>query len=1119
MQLIFTFLITSILLFGCLPPAPEKIEDFNDDSASNSTPKSIDDIVPSIYSTGPSSSSLSFSKYQNSPQTFYIYVANDENYTFNVKWSINGTTKSSCNASKSSNPYSCSFIPINLSPITSGTVVASISDQALATTLDSFTWNVSLINPDVVYTDSPSIQTTITSYNQQNFNGWSNIPSITIDNSAQNQLNLSGASLKLVWSIGSGTTYSTLGEETGITLGTQSFLTGASGGIVSNLADWATYAITLTDPFIQKDQYIKLSIEADSTFSGVIKDDILWNFSTLPINTPPSISTNSPAFGTNTITQSTSDYVFNILASDIEDPTFSTGTISFFSDSGLTNLLGSCTGVTTCSYTHNFPTYNDSTLSFTQYAPGTFTFIGVITDGTQTQSDSTYVDTPSSVSGTWIYVVTEIQTPSYFQISGIKRFGETISDPSSEIFIVGASDPSAPINELTEGDSFTFNLLIGDDERDNYYLKIESDTGSGFEVLSSCTPGTGTLITRTSATLLSHQTVACSIGEDFIDSPTYVQGVKFRATVTGAHTSGLENPTTYQFPDSFKITNFNPDPTFIEATTTPATTTSGPHIIMTGFPFIISTGNDITDSSTLSSGSTITYQWKIDADCNAVNTPSDYDNIPSATTGTLTWTPPPDMEGRYACFLLCLGDEDPALDNNIQDCGNYAGPWTGTSNNFVQIIDSKKQIVADNFYEIDSYYEKQNSSLLYTAYVDESTSLKLKITEFSKTGSGGESIVSNSSKAFSISDSLGVAQRPSNLSISKVPLQYGNLLMAYRYYDTGSSEWQINVMKTDSTGSLISKYYVDPSSYNYAGMGKIEIHSFGSGTYWYLPTISENTTLDIFYGDTESDSTYFIKASDKDFYDISGNIDRINDNLVILGEGTSGDWDLLSLTLPTNALSTSSIVTDSEGSSIFGSSNFSKPHISDNSVSNPYIYITGINQDSFNQIYLIKLDTPTGTNIDFVTDLQDQTIPNLDDYFESSLLYKTRAIKGIQLSPGTTPHELFISTVGDNNLIYLIKLDTDPNNNFFNNPEVLSSNVSHNLIPQSSFSSDSIFKMSNLIPNYYAGNFNSTSKDIFFILYESNGGQINSVIINSEKENFSTSAEDFYKGFFPGYFR
>jgi hypothetical protein len=252
---------------------------------------------------------------------------------------------------------------------------------------------------------------------------------------------------------------------------------------------------------------------------------------------------------------------------------------------------------------------------------------------------------------------------------------------------VGAGNATHPIPERA---SILINVVVEDDERDNYYRTIEqcrTYTAPQLPTLATnCTIiDSIKFITRNSSDLAHTSSFYYVIPETALIGAASGK-LHFRVTVQDLPCTSCP----YQgqlVREMFTIDVLNRNPAPVAAATatpsvvSPSFTPTLPltaYNVYTGMPFTLDPGT-VTDAS-LADGNNIRYQWQVcpDALC-AV--PGEWINITGATSRVLKWTPPAELNGSTVALRLCLGDD--GVGNELTLCttshnpaaGRSVGPW------------------------------------------------------------------------------------------------------------------------------------------------------------------------------------------------------------------------------------------------------------------------------------------------------------------------------------------------------------------------------------------------------------------------------------------------------------
>ncbi len=238
--------------------------------------------------------------------------------------------------------------------------------------------------------------------------------------------------------------------------------------------------------------------------------------------------------------------------------------------------------------------------------------------------------------------------------------------------------PLVKIVSATEGDDVIFNVLVRDNQRDDFrigLIRLESGTCAAPGSFQVVTPSY--LVTRSDDSFGHRVSIQHSIPQNTVVGAASA-AVTYCVTVTDQlpdfNSDAVQNQgNAITQTITLNVNNNNPFPVW----TGPVAPALAAVIdVMTGMPLTLDPGV-ITDAST-SDGTTPTYQWEISTDAGAT-----WFEIVGSTQRVLTWTPPAALAGLPLQIRLCMGDN--GTGNDVSLCvGDAAapafrvvGPWTG----------------------------------------------------------------------------------------------------------------------------------------------------------------------------------------------------------------------------------------------------------------------------------------------------------------------------------------------------------------------------------------------------------------------------------------------------------
>jgi hypothetical protein len=350
----------------------------------------------------------------------------------------------------------------------------------------------------------------------------------------------------------------------------------------------------------------------------------------------------------------------------------------------------------------------------------------VVADVSDTQSPvGAYPTTSSSL--TWNLVVTEKNTaPVVSLVSG---------------------------GPVTENSSAAFTLNVTDNERDNFSYQVRYCTNDACTTSASLTPVT--TYTRTNGVALAAVPISSFLAEDFLNNVSSVTGcanvdrglsctVQFFAVVDDIPSSVTVAASHVVSANAgVVITNYNPAPTFTEASISPLAAVG--FSSMVGIPFSISApfGSAVNDTSIASSEQINRYQWFVKNTTSVIA----WTQINGATGPNLIWTPSLINEANVGTdnpiqIKLCVEDRSTGVVPNPLTTASAAlcttGIWeTTVRNNVVKIQapatsmafapgDTGKETAVWN--DSPSTLNGVTASQAFMAYVDNNNNISVKRT-------------------------------------------------------------------------------------------------------------------------------------------------------------------------------------------------------------------------------------------------------------------------------------------------------------------------------------------------------------------------------------------------------
>lgn len=459
-----------------------------------------------------------------------------------------------------------------------------------------------------------------------------------------------------------------------------------------------TFALNLVNPTVGEFQTVSAVItdEGSSPSFSTVVATVNWNVSVRVQNTAPVASISSPA-SPSSIQQGGSvtatDFVMNV--SDV-DTIVSNMTVRYFFDGvamdGVNKFPG--TSITTPDCTHpvgsgpaTSPDRYTCSVTLPAYGltgrttpPGSYTITGYVIDET-TNGGAPQTSNPVS----WTVNPTLGQSSPLIAAEGALTTTPTTGTAAAGLgdsFIALLASPGSPVLDgvfVAEGTDVLFNILVKDDERDNFNLRIDRCVDVGCTVTS--TVANDFLVSRVNDNVGRRATFSYKLPEDLIVGAA--NGViTFRVSVQDKLPDASLDPATPVTQDiTLDVSNSNPFPVW--AGTAGANPAVGNVLsVVTGMPITLDPGT-ITDAST-SDGNIIEYQWEISLDAGTT-----WNSITGATSRVLKWTPSSAIAGTNVQLRLCLGDD--GTGNDLSLCTGLAaptapslpattrvvGPWTG----------------------------------------------------------------------------------------------------------------------------------------------------------------------------------------------------------------------------------------------------------------------------------------------------------------------------------------------------------------------------------------------------------------------------------------------------------
>lgn len=459
-----------------------------------------------------------------------------------------------------------------------------------------------------------------------------------------------------------------------------------------------TFALTLTNPTVGEFQTV--SAVVTDTLSSTVVATVNWNISVRVQNTAPVAFVASPASPVSQVQggqSSASGYstTYTMSVSDV-DTTVANMNVYFFFDGVAMNGVNKFPGTSITTPNCTRPVGSgpvDSTRYQCAVILPAYALSGRINSALTSYTITAYVVDQTTYGGapmssnivSWTVNPTLGQTSPVIAVEGALTSTPTTglaASATGNSYIALLTSPTTPVPNGTgvaEATNVVFNVLVKDDERDNFNLRIDRCVDSGCTTFANVTPDF--LVTRSTDDLGKRVTFSYRLPEDLLVG--LASGVvKFRLSVQDKLPSGALSPATpVTYDIDLDITNYNPFPIWAGSTQT------SPGLgdvlsVVTGMPLSLDPGA-ITDAST-ADGNTILYQWEISLDSGTT-----WNSITGATSKVLKWTPSQNIAGTNVQLRLCLGDN--GTGNPLSLCTGVAsptaptlpattrvaGPWTG----------------------------------------------------------------------------------------------------------------------------------------------------------------------------------------------------------------------------------------------------------------------------------------------------------------------------------------------------------------------------------------------------------------------------------------------------------
>lgn len=471
-----------------------------------------------------------------------------------------------------------------------------------------------------------------------------------------------------------------------------------------------------------------------------------WTVVTKPQNNPPTVGfgttnptgcTNSGSYGKTgcAVTQGTNFTVSFTVADDFYTPpnasSFDSTQFAYnvelrrngiaIAGAGCTKALGAVLAYTTqWTCTMAVPHYDAS--GPINPSSGAYTVVANVTDS----GSPILASQQTSVDLTWALVVSE-SNPSTLAITAQGNVNTTSYVGRDTPLPAIVLDP-AGTNYATELQTVVFRPQVDDAERDNLKVKLSLCTSGGAACTTSSQVVAYTNFLRSTFTdptqnpaiitglnYLLPEDLLLQIGQD-VDTVTE-KPVYFKVEVSDVPSVLTTPVSTDSEIFSIYVRNYNPAPTWsgtpnpaLSAAATPSTY----YNVIAGFPITLDPGT-ATDTSTISSESTVYYKWYISNDgatWNAIPRTSD-------SVKNLIWTP--DNGSVSPVYITaCVGDRANANAAVTTTPAQCVGNWIFNVKSGVKALsatDASATSITNMDVEASAvWYDTFNTSVYYTAY-------------------------------------------------------------------------------------------------------------------------------------------------------------------------------------------------------------------------------------------------------------------------------------------------------------------------------------------------------------------------------------------------------------------
>ncbi len=477
----------------------------------------------------------------------------------------------------------------------------------------------------------------------------------------------------------------------------------------TTLSNFNNFSLALTNPNVGEVQTVVAKVIDNNTTIATLS----WPVSVLPVNTPPTISKDSPT-GAGPFTHlvgTSSSYSINVQDNEHPDQVTAPHTYSWYFGGVLMNgtntypgtsiRTAACTGTGVAFKTCTFvmPAYNlngrlqhnltnlgiVNTLSVIVQDPGgPLGFPAApLTSTTETWNLKPLLVNTAPIATAPVIAPngTNTCTPYFNQVVVGQAFESCgllpLASNRGNSFIAMASSPTTPIDigvtPLNENADIVFNILVEDSERDNFTININCISSTNVPCASP--PVHNATVLRTNDSFgrrviipyKIHQSSLVGVASGQISYRVTINDqVNYLTDLIGGNTNLATNIQAQMDFVVATLNNVNPAPSFTPGLQAPVIGSTSDVVI--GSPFTIDPG-PITDAST-SDGVNILYQWQV----RNLTTAGAWKDITGASQRVLKWTPHKDSIGSLLELRLCLGDD--GTGNALSACGVSVGGWS-----------------------------------------------------------------------------------------------------------------------------------------------------------------------------------------------------------------------------------------------------------------------------------------------------------------------------------------------------------------------------------------------------------------------------------------------------------